>query len=605
MNRKLLVAYSMSSTHVQTTLDYLTALKIHLGYETYYLHVTHGAQITMDFNSLGIDIVFHNYCSRFCFDGYVSSTYRRALKAFKGLKILAVQDEYDFTNKLKDAILEHGFQIVLTCVPQDSLSYVYPGHEFPNIEFITVFTGYVPDGFAETHKTFVPLEDRPILVGYRGRDIGPRYGRLGLEKYEVGRRMKDICDTAGMANDIAMTEESRIYGTAWFDFVGQCRSMLGSESGSNVFDFDGSIRNAYDKLAASTGRVPKYEEFYPLVEARDKEISMGQISPRVFECAVMRTPMILLRGRYSDAIEPETHYIALEKDFSNADDVLRQLRDLPALSAMAERAHDHLVGSGNFGYKALLEKLKQRIERYLSQTTETVMVQTEMTFPETDPRLKILTEHLSPYPRGQEEFNTLQRRLTGLVYAAEVARIDTFYSDAIRGCVGKVVEISRLMRHSANRRDPAQATGFSQAHLEAMRQFSARYAATKNLKSKYQIARAGLKALEHAANNWQEHGSIAILQEQISALDQEWIGTYSCAYNDFHESYLKCLAAMNAQNPASFARNLAERPIDFILQQAIFIRRTSKLELAKYAIKRVPGARRALLLALRYLPSWR
>jgi len=52
---------------------------------------------------------------------------------------------------------------------------------------------------------------------------------------------------------------------------------------------------------------------------REKEISMGQISPRVFECALMRTPMVLFRGRYSDAIAPDEHYISLEKDFSNVE----------------------------------------------------------------------------------------------------------------------------------------------------------------------------------------------------------------------------------------------------------------------------------------------
>ena len=51
-----------------------------------------------------------------------------------------------------------------------------------------------------------------------------------------------------------MTKESRIYGSDWFNFIGSCRSMLGTKSGSNVFDFDGSVERAYaDMVVAHQG----------------------------------------------------------------------------------------------------------------------------------------------------------------------------------------------------------------------------------------------------------------------------------------------------------------------------------------------------------------
>ena len=146
MSLRILIAYSMVSTHVQTTLDYLWALKRYTDFDVSYVHVTHGA--VMDFDINNFDVVFHNYCARLCFDGYVSQSYREAMKRFRGLKILAVQDEYDRTNVLKAAIKDLRFHVVLTCVPQDFLEYVYPRNEFPDIEFLTVLTGYVPDDLA-------------------------------------------------------------------------------------------------------------------------------------------------------------------------------------------------------------------------------------------------------------------------------------------------------------------------------------------------------------------------------------------------------------------------------------------------------------------------
>jgi hypothetical protein len=428
MKRKLLVAYSLTSTHVQTTLDYLRALKGDLEYDTSYLHVSHDAEIDFDFAAAGYDIVFHNYCARLCLDGYVSTSYQAALRNFTGLKVMAVQDEYDHTNKLKNAIKDCGFHIVLTCVPQDALEYVYPRSEFPGVEFITVFTGYVPDGYAAAHPTPIPLAERPIVLGYRGRDIGPRYGRLGFEKFEIGRRMKQICDSKGVVNDIAMDEASRIYGTAWFDFVGQCRAMLGSESGSNVFDFDGHIANEFKRMTVELGRIPTHAEFKPVVGKLDTEIDMGQISPRVFECAVMRTPMVLFRGRYSDAIEPDVHYIPLELDFSNAEEVLRRLHDLPALEAMSQRAYNHLVASGNFGYRANFGRLAVAFERRLADLGGRVAIEPSPSMstsaPRVTPRRDALRQRPSAEPGGMKEFNNIQYALAAVTMAELQAQAD-------------------------------------------------------------------------------------------------------------------------------------------------------------------------------------
>lgn len=422
--RRALVAYSMSSTFVQTTLDYLTAFKQFSGFEVDYVHVTHHAAMGFDFESY--DIVFHNYCARLCFEGYVSDSYRERLRNFSGVKVLAVQDEYDHTDALKAAIKDLGFGIVLTCVPQDSLEYVYSRAEFPDVEFITVFTGYVPDDFASDLPSPKPLAERPIFIGYRGRDIGGRYGRLGFDKFEIGRRMKELCDARGIETDIAMDEASRIYGTAWFDFVGDCRAMLGSESGSNVFDFDGCIDARFKEMTAANGGVPpSYADFLPTVAGRDGEIEMGQISPRVFECAMMRTPMVLFKGRYSDAIVPDEHYIVLEKDFSNLDEVLARLQDLPALEAMTQRAFDHLVGSGRFTYRTFYAGIAAAIERKLAER-QRMRAESTAPLPGRAPGVDeagSVLEPATPHPLGAKSFKIRHDVAESALYRREFDRL--------------------------------------------------------------------------------------------------------------------------------------------------------------------------------------
>ena len=357
MTGRLLIAYSNLCTHVTTTREYLEAFARHSRWDVGYINVTHGAELRFDLNEF--DAILHSYCARVIFEDYVSPSYKEALKCFRGVRVFAVQDEYDRTNLVRDAIRELGFHIVLTCVPQGSLEYVYPSAMFPGTDFITVLTGYVPETIGSARR--VPLRERAIVVGYRGNDIGFRYGRLGRDKLEIGRRMREVCEARGIVHDIDWVADKRIYGEAWHQFIRSCRTVLGSESGSNVFDFDGSIEKRYQELKAQ-GMVD-CESFLADIEARESEIDMGQISPRVFEAAAQWTPMILFKGHYSGAIRPGEHYVELEKDFSNVDAVLRQTEDLESLEAMATRAHDHLIKSGTFSQRGFVEKLESAIAR--------------------------------------------------------------------------------------------------------------------------------------------------------------------------------------------------------------------------------------------------
>lgn len=365
LSGKLLVTYSNAANVVATTQEYLSSFRRYSRYQVSYLHVTHGAKIATDFAQF--DAVLQSYCVRLAEPDLISRDYLERLGAYRGVKAVAVQDEYFRTGVLRKGLAELGFDIVFTCVPPADVEKIYPQAQFPRTEFITLLTGYVPDILAEQERPRRPLRDRPVVIGYRGRDIGSRYGRLAFEKYEIGRRMREICVARGIRHDIEVAEEKRIYGDQWYEFVESCRAMLGTESGSNVFDHDGSIEARYETLSRELGHPVGYEQFRRYTEAQDRSIDMGQISPRVFEAAALKTPLILFTGRYSNAIAPGKHYIELKKDFSNVDQVLNQLDDVEALEKMAERAHAHLIGSGAFSYRQFVRQVEDAIDRRRDQ----------------------------------------------------------------------------------------------------------------------------------------------------------------------------------------------------------------------------------------------
>lgn len=80
----------------------------------------------------------------------------------------------------------------------------------------------------------------------------------------------------------------------------------------------------------------------------DGKILYNAISPRVFEAAATKTAMIMFPGYYSGVCEPDKHYIVLEKDFSNFEDVIARLRDTAFLQTMVDRTFDDLILSDKY-----------------------------------------------------------------------------------------------------------------------------------------------------------------------------------------------------------------------------------------------------------------
>lgn len=440
--KKILVAYSKTSTYLNTTLEYILAIKRFTSYEVDYVHVTHDA--VMDFDINQYDVLFHNYCSRLCFENYVSKDYERAVHKFRGLKIISVQDDYDYTSVLHQGLRRLGFHALVSWLPDHCWPLAYPRSEVPGLALYGAFTGFMPESLVARQPEHKPLAERDIWIAYRGRDIGGRYGCLGYDKYEIGRRIAEICTARGIPHDIAMDDANRIYGDAWFDFLGSARAVLGVETGSNIFDYDGTIAEHNKQFHAEHGRYPSHEEIRHLTDPVEPYFHVGGVSARIFEAATMKTPMILYRGEYSGVVEPDKHYIPLEKDFSNIDQVIESVHDLDRLEAMATRTYEDVVASNRYGYKYLADVVERIIDdlypvvinpdflefRRRTGAPYTPLVHPEEATNEAEARIMAFAERPTPEPLGirdplgSDEINSRYFRYTKtLMDLAEQARL--------------------------------------------------------------------------------------------------------------------------------------------------------------------------------------
>jgi hypothetical protein len=297
----------------------------------------------LDLNAF--DVVVVHYSIVVIWDDYLAPSFREQIAAFDGLKVQFLQDEYRWVDDITAEMRRLGIDVLFSVVPEPQWAPIY-GTRLPKTEILPTLTGYVAPALAA--RTSPALERRPIDVGYRGRSTPMWLGRLGFEKIEIGRGFLARAQGTDLRCDIAWTEGARIHGEQWNEFISSCRTMLASESGSSLVDFDGSIERATRQYIAAHPAAG-YEEVERSVLARFEDgPEIKSISPRVFEAAASRTAMVMFPGEYSDIVEPWTHYIPLDKDFSNFDEVAARIRDVRFLETLTGRAHSDLIASGRY-----------------------------------------------------------------------------------------------------------------------------------------------------------------------------------------------------------------------------------------------------------------
>ncbi len=349
----ILILYDCSAVHINTVYDHLASFSYFSRHNIFYSPSTY--QEELNFSLECFDVIIIHYSVRLAYDYHLAPAFRAGLSRFNGLKALFIQDEYEHTWHASQMINELGIRLVFTCVPPDHVRTIYARVQ-EGVEFVQVLTGYLPLEFHE--RPTLPLRERKIAIGYRGRELPWRFGNLSREKFLIGVKVKEHCEAAKIPCDIAWTEDKRIYGQGWLEFLGSCRATLAAESGSNVFDFDGTL----DQRVAETFHAHPgitYEEFHQLC-LHDLELDgvMNQISPRVFEAVAVRTALIMYEGTYSGVLEPHTHYLPLRKDHGNFDEIAAKLLDDTYVNALVERAYDHIMRSGKFTYEQFVRQIE-------------------------------------------------------------------------------------------------------------------------------------------------------------------------------------------------------------------------------------------------------
>ncbi|OXS55921.1 hypothetical protein B1A99_22105 [Cohnella sp. CIP 111063] len=339
--------------------------------------VKNGGNLDEELELDQFDAVIVHYSIFLSGDAYASQKTRYRLKKYKGIKAVFIQDEYRSIQRTIDSLNQIEADILFTCVPEKHIEDVYPTNLLPKLKKIQVLTGYINEDLL----IYPPrrLSKRKFDISYRGRKYPAWHGRMGREKWIIGERFNDEAKKYGLRTNISSDENDRLYGSQWIELIRNSKAVLGVESGASIFDFTGEVSARVETYVALTKKAVKKNEEHHYEQLKKKFFEniedvydLSQISPRVLEAISLRTACVLYKGDYSGLLTPWRHYIPLEKDHSNMDQVIACLKDDERLAEIIANAYAEVALNPSNSYKSFIKNFDEIIEEHFFHNMEFV-----------------------------------------------------------------------------------------------------------------------------------------------------------------------------------------------------------------------------------------
>lgn len=308
---------------------------------------------------------FHTY--------YLDEMFRSYLKKNNhAYKVIFLQDEYQYCQQRFEFLDEFGINCIFTLLEPTEHAKVYGNcHKVERIEY--TLAGFVNDELFNLGRLYGKKDaDRSIDIGYRGRELPVYMGREAFEKTNIAHEFSHRLIGQNLKTDIFTGEDNRIYGDKWYQFLANCRAVLGVEAGVSIFDLTDEVILEYKRLEKEKGKGNvSYEDFpIELLERTEGKVYYRMISPRHFEAAALGVCQILFEGRYSGILTPGEHYIPLKKDFSNFEKVITQFRDPDVRNRIQDAAYRDLITSKKYTYACFVENFDRVLDEQKVLTSD-------------------------------------------------------------------------------------------------------------------------------------------------------------------------------------------------------------------------------------------
>lgn len=287
------------------------------------------------------------------------------LKTSGARKIVFPQDDYWQCEVRDQFYVDWGMDEVYPVCPPSSWPELIPRCLKGGARIAQGYTTYVTPYMRSLSQRSRPWAERDFDVVYRASHTPTAPNRLGMVKSVIGDRfLEALGPKTGLKLDIGGGSGAMIVGSAWHDFVGNSRAILGSNSGSSI-----RLRNA--TVARS---IVEYQFRHPgagieqverdAVPQEDRGKSYTAISPRNIEAAMLNTLQILVPGAYSGILQPHEHYVPLDEDCGNARQVVEALQDEVYCRRVIDACRERILGATELNVECLIRDVLDRVRTH-------------------------------------------------------------------------------------------------------------------------------------------------------------------------------------------------------------------------------------------------
>lgn len=258
------------------------------------------------------------------------------------VRIMLPSDESWCCNQLVQFVRDFEISRIFSFASEQARAVIYQGLDGGDVQFHRVLSYYVDPRLVRLSEILARRNStRPIDIGGR-MPTGSNMGSHGEIRAKIWSAFAEQAPMRGYSVDIS---SNYLHGKKWPKFLLDCRYQLSIETGSSIFDPDGSVLEYFERTPGAT--VVQLEAERPGV---DGSLDYRALAPRHIDALLTKTAQVLVEGDYSGLLVPEVHYISLKRDLSNISEVLDRMADEEARVAMVERAYRDIVASPEFSF---------------------------------------------------------------------------------------------------------------------------------------------------------------------------------------------------------------------------------------------------------------
>jgi hypothetical protein len=300
------------------------------------------------------------------------------VKYSDAVKIALPQDEYDCNELLDNWMCEWRVDAVVSVI-SNHWNILYPKYHLQG-EILLGYTGYVDESLID--KPRIAFAKRSIGIGYRARKLPPYFGRIGENKWTIGRDVANCSIRSGIHTDIVLGQDGTLIGDAWLDFINNSKFTLGANSGSSLLDPVGDIQRRVRSYLLENPNAEFGEVEKACFPGLDGKYAFTAISPRILEAGMLESCQILVEGDYSNILKAWEHYIPIKPDASDFDVVTKAMADLGMVNELIANCRRAILDMPALRYQSHAQDITNLIYKHLGKrkvVSDTLLISAAIT----------------------------------------------------------------------------------------------------------------------------------------------------------------------------------------------------------------------------------